>query len=68
MLRLDLPLSADVVFGFSEIDLTPDANQLLIPSCPTPTEGRIMIVVYVGWDAVDAAASGARGDRRAGFP
>jgi hypothetical protein len=59
MLRLDLPLSADVVFGFSEIDLTPDANQLLIPSRPTPTEGRIMIVIYVGWDAVDAAASGA---------
>jgi hypothetical protein len=25
----------------------------------TPTEGRIAIVAYVGWDAVDAAASGA---------
>jgi hypothetical protein len=31
-----------------------------------PTEGRIMIVTDAGWDAVDAAASCARWDRRAG--
>ena len=43
-------------------------NQQHLPLRPTPTEGRIMIVTYAGWDAVDAAASGARGDRRAGFP
>ncbi|HEY3794693.1 MAG TPA: hypothetical protein VGM09_22950, partial [Bradyrhizobium sp.] len=24
---------------------------------PVPNEGRIMIVIYAGWDAVDAAAS-----------
>src|SRR5712664_3285463 len=31
-----------------------------------PTEGRIAIVTDAGWDAVDAAALGARWDRRAG--
>jgi hypothetical protein len=31
-----------------------------------PTEGRIMIVTNAGWDAVDAAAFCAQGDRRAG--
>jgi len=33
---------------------------------PTPQEGRIMIVTDAGWNAVDAAAFGARWDRRAG--
>src|ERR1700730_11898138 len=33
---------------------------------PTPQEGRIMIVTNAGWVAVDAAASCARRDRRAG--
>jgi len=33
-----------------------------------PTEGRIMIVTYAGWDAVDAAASGVKWNRRAGLP
>src|ERR1700731_4346823 len=33
---------------------------------PTPPEGRIAIVTDAGWDAVDAAASCARRDRRAG--
>src|SRR5450631_295688 len=32
-----------------------------------PTEGRIAIVTDAGWDAVDAAAFCARGDRRAGW-
>src|SRR6266481_3599398 len=32
---------------------------------PTPQEGRIMIVRNAGWNAVDAAAFGARWDRRA---
>jgi hypothetical protein len=30
-----------------------------ISSTVLPTEGRIMIVTNAGWDAVDAAASGA---------
>ena len=33
---------------------------------PTPPEGRIAIVTDAGWNAVDAAASSARRDRRAG--
>jgi len=33
---------------------------------PTPQQGRIAIVTDAGWDAVDAAASCARRDRRAG--
>jgi hypothetical protein len=33
---------------------------------PTPPQGRIAIVTDAGWDAVDAAAFCARGDRRAG--
>src|SRR6266704_5577660 len=32
-----------------------------------PTEGRIRIVRDAGWDAVDAAASGAQRDGRAGW-
>jgi hypothetical protein len=43
----------------------PDPNHFYIVSRPTPHEGRIAIVTDAGWDAVDAAASGARGDRRA---
>jgi hypothetical protein len=35
---------------------------------PTPLEGRIMIVTNAGRDAMDATASGAQWDRRAGFP
>jgi hypothetical protein len=34
---------------------------------PTPPEGRIAIVTDAGWDAVDAAASGAQRDGRAGW-
>jgi hypothetical protein len=34
---------------------------------PVSKEGRIAIVTDAGWDAVDAAASGAIGDRRAGL-
>jgi hypothetical protein len=33
---------------------------------PTPQEGRIAIVTDAGWDAVDAAASCTRRDRRVG--
>jgi hypothetical protein len=39
---------------------------LLIP-LSRPTEGRIAIVTDAGWDAVDAAASGAQRDGRAGW-
>ena len=35
------------------------ANQNYNWRRPGPKEGRIMIVTYAGWDAVDAAASGA---------
>jgi hypothetical protein len=35
------------------------ANQLHLPYRPTPIEGRIMIVFYAGWDAVDAGGVGA---------
>jgi hypothetical protein len=43
----------------------PKSNLYRQPSCPT--EGRIAIVTNAGQDAVDAAALGARWDRRAGF-
>ena len=43
------------------------ANHLYKLARPIPNEGRIAIVTDAGWDAVDAAASGARGDGRAGF-
>jgi len=36
------------------------------PSLSRPTEGRIAIVTNAGWDAVDAAALGARRDGRVG--
>jgi hypothetical protein len=35
---------------------------------PVPLEGRIMIVIYAGRNAVDAAAPGEARDGRAGFP
>ena len=44
-----------------------DPNQLYIPRRLVPSEGRIAIVTDAGRDAVDAAALGARRDRRAGF-
>jgi hypothetical protein len=47
--------------------LTRRANQIYQFAQPTPEEGRIAIVTNVGWDAVDATASGARWDGRAGF-
>src|SRR6267154_5171404 len=40
-------------------------KSLLELSPSHPTEGRIAIVTDAGWDAVDAAAFCARGDRRA---
>jgi hypothetical protein len=33
------------------------ANQQHFSRYPVPNEGRIMIVIYAGWDAVDAVAS-----------
>jgi hypothetical protein len=42
-----------------------DPNQMYMPRHPVPKEGRIAIVTDAGWDAVDAAASGACGNRRA---
>jgi hypothetical protein len=41
-------------------------SSLQIRAIPSHTEGRIAIVTDAGWDAVDAAAFCARGDRRAG--
>jgi hypothetical protein len=41
-------------------------SSLQVRAIPSHTEGRIAIVTDAGWDAVDAAASCARGDRRAG--
>jgi hypothetical protein len=43
------------------------ANQFYQLAPSHPQEGRIAIVTNAGWDAVDAAALGARDDRRAGF-
>jgi hypothetical protein len=37
--------------------LIASANQQHFSRYPVPNEGRIMIVIYAGWDAVDAAAS-----------
>jgi hypothetical protein len=34
-------------------------DAVLEDSCPVPKEGRFAIVTNAGWDAVDAAASGA---------
>src|ERR1700694_4565041 len=41
-------------------------SSLQIRAIPSHTEGRIAIVTNAGWGAVDAAASCARWDRRAG--
>src|ERR1700730_7167775 len=49
------------IFPFS-----PDPNHFYNPRRLVPHEGRIAIVTDAGWDAVDAAALGARRDRRAG--
>jgi hypothetical protein len=48
------------IFGFSFYP-----NHFYIPRRLVPLEGRIAIVTDAGWDAVDAAAFGTRGDRRA---
>jgi hypothetical protein len=45
----------------------PPAKSLQKSSLSHPHEGRLEIVTNAGWDAVDAAALGAIGDRRAGF-
>src|ERR1700682_4809329 len=42
-------------------------NSFIDSNRPTPLQGRIAIVTDAGWDAVDAAALGARWDRRAGW-
>jgi hypothetical protein len=46
------------------VDLAPKSK--LYPSTSHPTEGRIMIVTNAGRAAMDATASGAQWDRRAG--
>src|SRR3981189_3349152 len=51
----------------SDIPVPAHPKSHLQPSPSRPTEGRIAIVTDAGWDAVDAAASGARCDRRAGW-
>ena len=45
-----------------------DPNQIYIHRRPVPLQGRIAIVTDAGRDAMDAAASGAKPDGRAGFP
>jgi hypothetical protein len=37
--------------------LIASANQQHFSRYPVPNEGRIMIVIYAGWDAVDATLS-----------
>ncbi|QWG19821.1 hypothetical protein KMZ68_08345 [Bradyrhizobium sediminis] len=49
----------------AKLRLTRRANQIYQFARLTRQEGRIAIVTNAGWDAVDAAASGAQGDRRA---
>jgi hypothetical protein len=44
---------------FPKYSLTATPNQWLSPRRLIPQEGRIAIVTDAGWDAVDAAASGA---------
>jgi hypothetical protein len=58
---LPCPALSSKIFSFP-----PDPNHLHVRRRPTPHEGRIAIVTDAGRDAVDAAASGARSDRRAG--
>jgi hypothetical protein len=48
------------------IPLSNQVDSVLSANRPSPREGRIAIVTDAGWDAVDAAASGAIGNRRAG--
>ena len=52
----DLPCPAPLskIFPFP-----PDPNQIYNPRRLSPHKGRIAIVTDAGWDAVDAAASGA---------
>jgi hypothetical protein len=40
--------------------LDPGGKSATFTTRPTPTEGRIMIVIYAGWDAVDAGCVVAR--------
>jgi hypothetical protein len=47
--------------------LTTIPNQQYIALVLSHSEGRIAIATDAGWDAVDAAASGVIGNRRAGF-
>ena len=48
-------------FGFSEKYFCSHLPQIKSRTVPvSPTEGRIAIVTDAGWDAVDAAALGAR--------
>jgi hypothetical protein len=65
--RLDRGRGRDKITRRAKFRLTCGANQFYEFARLTPKEGRIAIVTNVGWDAVDAAASGARWDCRAGF-
>jgi hypothetical protein len=49
--------SEQVISDYPKFPLTLPPNQLHIPFRLIPREGRIMIVICAGWDAVDAAAS-----------
>ena len=46
-----------IIFCFSETFLDPGPKSVAYSRRLIPREGRIMIVVNAGWDAVDAAAS-----------
>jgi hypothetical protein len=50
------------------IPLHPSGKSSLQARPVSPEKGRIMIVTNARWDAMDATASGAQRDRRAGLP
>ena len=57
----------DKITRRAKLRFTCRANQFYQFAQPTRQEGRIAIVTKRGWNAVDAAASGARWDGRAGL-
>jgi hypothetical protein len=65
--RRDDGRGCDKITRRAKLRLTCRANQFYQFARLTREEGRIAIVTKRGWDAVDAAASGARWDGRAGF-
>jgi hypothetical protein len=68
-MRPDRQISKNCPALFQKIfRFTADPNQLYKPRRPIPNKGRVAIVTNAGWDAVDAAASGAQVCSQGGFP